>query len=420
MPHFSLRALAFLFFAGAVAWLWLSADSQPSDARRFFGLWRTWQLLAAAALLWLGVASLVSSYARGVAKLLFATASGLFTLLLVEAFGLSGVVDYTRLVEDARPALGAVAEANLDLRGESVADLAYRWGLPSEPVAFHYRTDHRGFRNEPDREEADYYLLGDSFLVSGLLPFEETLAARLETRLERPVMNLALMGLSPAAEARLLAESGVPLAGNTVLHFIFEGNDLADARREAEQAGGSAQRFDLDRLLTYQLLLRLQRLSSPEEPEPRGRVCDLNGERVGFLWDARSMRCEACEAQLPSVLATLSQLRRDVEAAGGRYAVVLIPDKLRVLGPYCRWEEGALLADSPSQLSTLPSALAEWAAQESVAFLDLTPALDRSAAGGAIPWAAWDTHWNAVGSRVAARAIDAWLGKAERAVPASR
>src|SRR5262249_21226032 len=160
-----------------------------------------------------------------------------------------------------------------------------------------------------DREEADLYLLGDSLLVAGLLPFEQTLAARLETSLRRPVMNLALIAKGPEDEREMLAKALVPMKGHTLLHFIFDGNDLADsAEYVARRArGGGAPPVPLaKRTLLFQLIMKGQRLTSPVSPLAARQTCHVGDELATFNWTAATMRCEACERRIDPVLQTLS------------------------------------------------------------------------------------------------------------------
>jgi hypothetical protein len=394
-------------------WLALTARAPTDNLRRFFGLWRTQHILLALGALWLATALLLGARAR---KALFAYLLGTFALvagwMLLELVGLIGLVNYPKLFGQAPDgALGTVAVPHLDLQGTTFEDTAPAWGLEARPIPFHYRTDQRGYRNAVDRDEADLYLLGDSLLVAGLLPFEQTLAARMEASLRRPVMNLALIAKGPEQEREMLAKARVPMKGHTVLHFIFEGNDLADSAEYAarrSRGGGPAPLPFAKRTLTFQLLMKAQQWSSPVSPMAARQTCRIGDQLATFNWTAATMRCEACERQIDPVLQTLSDTRRDVEAAGGRYAVVLVPDKLRVLGPLCTWPAQSAIRDWKAELSRLPEALAAWSREQHVELLDLTEVLSKAAKEGPPPWFAGDTHWSARGCEVAAATLGAW------------
>ncbi|HET6162647.1 MAG TPA: hypothetical protein VFG37_03200 [Planctomycetota bacterium] len=385
----------------------LAFDTDRSDTqRRIAGLWRLHVVLLGAAVLWLGVVLLAGAGSRRAARRLAeATAIALLTLAWIELFGQVGLVDYRRLVGSVgEPVLGSRAVPRLDLRGTTFEDTAVAWGLPAAPVAFRFQTDRRGYRNAVDREGADVYLLGDSCLVAALLPFESTLCGRLEATLGRPVVNLALIGIGVQQERDLLRASGVPLAGRLVLHFVFEGNDQADSEKYRERIAGATPAVPrLETTFTWNALIRLQSALQPVDPIARRRSGTIGGTTYTFLWTADQFRGK--EGEIAPILAALDETRRFVEAAGGRYAVVAIPDKIRILGPLCTWPAGCELADWRAHCSPLPQAVAQWAEERRVPELDLTDALQRAAAAGRIPWWPGDTHWNALGHEVAGQAV---------------
>ena len=391
----------------------LAFATDPSDTqRRIAGLWRLRTALLGAAGLWAGVVLLVGAQSRRTARrLVEGTAIAIVTLAWIELFGQVGLVDYRRLVGGAgKTVLGAQAVPRLDVRGTTFEDTALAWGLPAAPVAFRFQTDRRGYRNGVDREGADVYLLGDSCLVAALLPFESTLCGRLEATLGRPVMNLALIGIGVQQERDLLEASGVPLEGRLVLHFVFEGNDQADSEKYRARAAGATPSVPrVETTFTWNMLLRLQQVLQPVDPIARRRSGTIGGTTCTFLWTADQFRGK--EGEIAPILAALDETRRFVEAAGGRYAVVAIPDKIRILGPLCTWPAGSELADWRAHCSPLPQAVAQWAEERRVPEFDLTDALQRAAAAGRIPWWPGDTHWNATGHEVAGQALAAFLAE---------
>jgi len=401
----------------------LAFATDPSETqRRIAGLWRLRTVLLGAAGLWLGGVLLAGACSRGAARrLVEGTAIALLTLAWIELFGQAGLVDYRRRIGGAgAPVLGATAVPRLDVRGTTFEDTALAWGLPAAPVAFRFQTDRRGYRNTVDRDGADVYLLGDSCLVAALLPFESTLCGRLEATLGRPVTNLALIGIGVQQERDLLEASGVPLEGRLVLHFVFEGNDQADSERYRTQVAGAAPAVPrVETTFLWNALLRLQKALQPVDPIARRRSGTIGGTTYTFLWTADQFRGK--EGEIAPILAALDETRRFVEAAGGRYAVVAIPDKIRILGPLCTWPAGSELADWRAHCSPLPQAVAQWAEERRVPELDLTDALQRAAAAGRIPWWPGDTHWNSLGHEAAGQAVVPFLAeKALLAAPPPR
>jgi len=298
-----------------------------------------------------------------------------------------------------------------DVSGETYQDIWTRWGIDSPAISFRFKTDSRGFRNDQDRDAADIYLLGDSLLVAGLVPFEHTVTSRLEANLKRPVMNISLIGLSVQAERDLLMEANPPLDGRFVLHFVFEGNDPLDSRtyrlRTKKTDPDSTKDRWRQRSPTYNLLMKFQDLSAPVNRDAERQMGYIGDEPYGFLWVGEMVR--GTEAEFPHITAALDDTRKFVESKGGRYAVVVVPEKYRVLAPLCRWPAGSPLADYESNLSPLRGAVLDWCARQNIPVIDLLDALQDAARKGRIPWFPGDTHWNEQGHAAVADALAAWI-----------
>lgn len=394
--------------------LLVTADTDQALQRRLFGHWRNSAVFAALGLVWM--AGLLMAWAvrrswrNGV--ILVTVQLGVVWLLL-ELVGALGLVNYRRALGLAGgEALGSHALPSVDLSGETKQDLAALWNLPSAPIPFRYRTNSLGYRADVvDRTEAQTYLLGDSLLVGGLVPYAETIGGRLEALRGESTMIIALINSGVEREEHMLAQAKVPLAGRTLVQFVFEGNDLADSRR---------QRTNLDnkpieppwwpqRTLYFNLLYRLQVMTDPIDPRARQHMGYLGDDEYAFLWLDNAF--VGFEDDIPSVLATLGRVRQRVESQGGRYRVVHIPTKLRVLGPLMRWPDDTKIAPYERHLGPLPAAMAAWARTEGVPYLDLTEALHAEAKAGRVPWYPYDTHWNPHGHDTAARAVAAWLAE---------
>jgi lysophospholipase L1-like esterase len=407
------RRRARLLLAGALAitagWLALTAEAPQGEEHRFFGRWRAQHFAVACSLL--AVCALVGAAAVSRAALLRALFAGLLvtaTWGLLEAAGLLGFVAYRDVFgPPRRPPLGREAIPHLDVRGETFEDIAMRWNLPREPVAFHYRTDRHGFRNAHDRAAADVYLVGDSVLVAGLLPFESTIAARLEARIAQPVANVALVAIGPEQERTMFRAAKLPVAGRLVLHFVFEGNDLEDARRyRARLRGGEPPDPLIARSFALNLALWLQRATQPQPPAARERRGTIGGTPYYFAYGPEAGHPEAEDAA--ALAETCRAFRDAVALGGGRYALVFVPTKLRVLGPLSTFPEDSPLRGAGGGVSRLAEVLRRIADAEDIPFLDLTPALAARARAGGIPWFRADTHPNAIGHDAAAEALAAW------------
>ena len=386
--------------------------------RLVFGMWRTRHVLAAAGLTWLGALVAVRALSVGAFERALCASLGVgLALVGLEATGRAVLVDWAGVFRpESTSKLSFQAVPHLDESGETTPDLALAWGLPVAPIAYRFRTDSHGFRNAIDRESATLYLVGDSYLVAGLLPFEETVTARVEAALRRPTMAVALSGLGPEEEIAVFEGAELDVEGALVVQFFFEGNDLSDSARWS--VGITRTSPPARSGFLNSLIVSVQEATQPVEPFVDLRSGRLNGVQYAFRWVGADVFPHL--DRLEPVLGALSAFRTRVESRGGRYAVVFLPSKLRVLGPLCEFTEGALYADVATQLSDLPQRLAEWARSEDIPLLDLTPALIASTRAGEVPWFQYDTHWNEIGHRVAARelvewsAMEAWSAEAAK------
>ena len=143
---------AALLLALAIALLAAGAED-PGDGRLLFGRWSIRNFLAAAALI--GLAGIAFARARSrpaFMKCAVAYAAAGACWLALELAGLAGWVRYDRLLGGERLSLlGTRPLPGAVVTGETREDIATLWGLPSEPVAFDYRTNALGFRNRPER-----------------------------------------------------------------------------------------------------------------------------------------------------------------------------------------------------------------------------------------------------------------------------
>jgi len=385
--------------AAAIAWLVLRA-APPPVGRALFGLWRVPDVALAAALLI--VAALASCRSRR-AKLRLATAAASATLVWFTV----EVVFVTCVGVAAPKILGKDRLPSCDLKGETVPDVAARFGLPCRSIPFHYTTNARGYRNLPEREAADVYCVGDSYLVSALLAWPETPVQQLEHLSRRRCVSAALIGLSPQeAQAEFAhAAAGLDLHGCVVLQFLCEDNDLIDSARFTA-AAAAPRRSLYERSLLCRLVNALQQLTQPVVAEAGRRTAFFDDTPVLFLW--HHQQGDPCEQQWPNIERSLDEFRAAVEARGGSFGVVLIPQKLRVLGPFCTYPQGNDLLPLAAHLTPMPERLAEWSRRTGGEVLDLTDALQAAARAGHLVWLADDTHWNAAGAATAAAAVASW------------
>jgi hypothetical protein len=403
-----------LVTALALALLAVTADRTLDAAtmQRFFGLWRARHALAGGGLLVVaGVLGAAALSRRAFLAFLTAGLGVAVTIGALDLVGMARVVTWSDLFTGRQAALGRRAVPHLDVSGTTFQDTAAVWGMPSDPIPFRYRTDRYGFRNDGDRAGADVYLLGDSMLVAALIPFDATVVARLEKTLRRPVMQLALIGIGPQEEQDLFRTAGLEARGRLVIQFVYEANDLLDSMRVRRPPPRGATAL-WNRTLTYQLVRNLQNLTRPAPSGATSQVCTIEGQTYTFLWIRDSFA--GVEGEATAISDALSGFAAEIRQAGGEFAVVFIPSKLRVLGPLCRFPPGSDLSEYTSHLSPLREHLRAWSGRSGVDLLDLTEPLRAAARAGRIPWLWGDTHWNEEGHAVASGEISAWAPVAKR------
>jgi hypothetical protein len=396
----------------AILAAFISADPTPTTAstRRLFGLWRARHTVLVGALLVVAVGFLLAAIGR--AALMPFLAGGLGTLgvyLLLELAGMTGLVSWPSLLAPRATELGALGTKrapHLDVRGTTLQDLAASWGLRSEPVPFRYRTDRYGLRNEPDRQEADIYLIGDSILVAALVPFEQTVTARVERILRRPVMQVALIGLGPQEEHQLFRDTQLDVRGKSIIQFVFEGNDLLDSRRFRQPVSNAPDEWRKGGSLVNQIWRILATVTQPTLGISALRSCTISGQTFAFGWMRESFA--GLEGESEFITDALQHFADEVRARGGEFAVAFVPTKLRVLGPSCSLPKVSDLTDLSVHLGPLRAHVLAWSKASGVKVLDLTEPLQAATGKGRIPWFWGDTHWNAAGHEAAAQALTDW------------
>jgi hypothetical protein len=216
-------------------------------------------------------------------------------------------------------------------------------------------------------------------------------------------MNVALLGLSPQAELELLWDMGLDLRDKLVIQFIFEGNDLLDSKTFRTGGSGVLTRSTL----TDYIWMLLTRATDRQRGFTGLQVCSIEGQTYTLQWARNSF--EGVESEASIITHALEAADTRIRAAGGRYKVVFIPTKLRVLTELCRYPVESAIQDPAKHLGPLHRHLLAWGAAKGVPVLDLTESLSQAAKAGRIPWFWGDTHWNEFGHEAAAKALDRWL-----------
>lgn len=412
--HAWLLAMAAILAVLTVVVLTVTADATPQHiyAPKAFGLWRGRQVALALVLMASAVGFVFASISRNAGfSYIGVLLSICGTFLVLELVGRIGFVDWPKLLSAKTHPItnaGVVRTPNIEITGNTSMDTASLYQWKTEPIPFHYKTDRDGFRNAHDRPGGEIYLIGDSMLVGNLLPFDQTIAGKLELVTGKAVKQIALLGHGPQDEQEIFLDGKFDVDGKIVVQFIFEGNDLGDSN--AFRARG-VKRFqgqtegELGWSLINKLWLMAAGATRPQR-EKLHRTC-LIGEQVFAIVDGKES-FQGVENERFEISKALQSFAQEIKRRGGEFAVVFIPTKYRVLAPVCAFPTGSELADVQKNLGPLRNHLTEWAQSSGVGFLDLTGPLQAAAKSGRIPWFWGDSHWNAVGNSMAVESLVEW------------
>ncbi|MCB1227240.1 MAG: SGNH/GDSL hydrolase family protein [Verrucomicrobiales bacterium] len=267
--------------------------------------------------------------------------------------------------------------------------------------------DDQGFRRVPDQTDWDVVVAGDSFTEAGYLPEEKIFTGQLAARSGLRVRNLGISDTGTFSHAHYLEAYGAaPSARQAVLAF-FEGNDLQDNAREAEdlrrwqEQGVKPDREihpepSLLRTLYHavrdfsKLRLRPRSFANADFTDAQGRQIPLT------IADAPPAAAEIPAEQAAALREGLDQWVARCQAAHLEPSLLYLPCKRRVLHglmtprgdyPQPEWE----LGDLPAHLESL-------CVERGIKFIDATPALRALAERGILPFnAIFDTHFNEAG-----------------------
>jgi hypothetical protein len=307
----------------------------------------------------------------------------------------------------------------------------------------------RGFRTDEYTVEKPpgvfrVIALGDSFTFdSHGVPirqmwhqvFERRLADRTGRDVE--VLSLSAPGVGPRFELRLWELEGRRLDPDLVVLAFFVGNDFTDeagAPLERTVEAELGRRSATFRLLRNLVRLRHVRGAAAAEAGDRGSSPSTAGgfelpgyaetydpavptfEEAAFARIERGRLLavagpdeEGFDRRFADAAAVVERLARDVELAGARFLVLLIPDQFQVETGLA----GRLLAALPPPAPRLDldrpqRRLAAFFGSARIPHLDLLPLFRRHATGEAL-YKPRDTHWSAAGNRVAGERLAAFV-----------
>ena len=308
----------------------------------------------------------------------------------------------------------------------------------------HMITDANGFRNSPS-EKATYGIvaLGDSFTRgSGVAtPWPQKLAEHTGS----DVLNLGDVGFGPQDELKVLRQYGLKKKPQWVILAYFEGNDLYDAASYEQANPLILLRFGkyiFNRAVDAWHQERSDTASAAAISNYRYPITiTINHEDLKMVFFSSyiswlSLSREAIEASQNFRLLseTILQMREMSEAEGAQFILVYLPSKSHIYLPYLNDAEtlSKVFIDVPkleldnagfiqfTDKTTEPELarqhmddqahlLADFAAENNIRFLDLTPIFQEEAGKGTELYYPFDTHWNQLGHDLAAESINKYI-----------
>jgi lysophospholipase L1-like esterase len=278
----------------------------------------------------------------------------------------------------------------------------------------------------PDAGAFRIAVLGDSFSAGLQVPADGSFSRQLEARLGAvatpgrriEVWNAAVDGFGTAQALQMFGERVARYRPNVVLLGLFLANDLGDNVRE----GGSRNHYLARRCgrpyfeLNGSGRVRETRAAAPADEraswldrtlrrsELYANLVPVTDQPAGFGdWDVfTGKKPGAVDAAWRLTRELVRELGRQVQAHGGRLAVVLMPNE----------REARVGVDPPDRGIDFDRAHAmaeDFLRQAGIPFIDLYPALRTTVARGDRPYLTRDMHWSSRGHEVVVESIQGWL-----------
>ena len=306
----------------------------------------------------------------------------------------------------------------------------------------HMITDANGFRNSPP-EKPTYGIvaLGDSFTrgTGVATPWPQKLAEYTGS----DVLNLGDVGFGPQDELKVLRQYGLKKQPQWVILAYFEGNDLYDAA-SYEQASP----FILLRFGKYILNRGIAAWHERNSVQTEASAAVISNDRYPITimihhkdlqtvffssyisWLSLSREAIAASQNYRLVRESILQMQELSESAGANFLLVYVPSKSHVYLPYLNDPDtlARVFSDVPvielddkgslqfrdktvtpdlvrQHMDDQAHLLADFAAENHLRFLNLTPFFQQEAGTGAELYYPYDTHWNQLGQDLAAENI---------------
>ncbi|WP_377194765.1 alginate O-acetyltransferase AlgX-related protein [Ruegeria meonggei] len=423
-----------LILLGFVLYVW-AATRQPTESFEHFFLAYLPQsfylnvLLSIAALL-AYVFTTRNDRRRDIAQnVALSVATFGFVALLIELPALTGFIDYrqvfipkgvgltgphNRIYEPGgffhRPANDQYSEVR---PGDSVLTLGAQTNRLYEAD---YTYDQNGFRNSTPIANPDLLLVGDSFIEGYKVGQDATVTEQIMQGSNYTAISLAQSDYSLYHGLSAMLHYLEDYSPRVVVWFLFEGNDLpyfpishdkfvSRSAASAEPARFSERSFfgSLSSSLASWSSLAVRSLQQDNYARTRsGNFPDVAwSDETAMYFDYGPP--ERAETRLPYLKDLLVQGDALVRENGATLLVAHIPMKIDVYRDLLAFPNDSVVQDwVPLELA---AELQAWADENSLNYMDLTPALQQAAADGALVYFLDDAHWTPEGHQVVARTV---------------
>ncbi len=442
LDHPSRRLLWVTFTLGAIALPWvalafLSRDIVPGGRNWVDPLFPA-TLIVTYVGAWIALLVLSRSHHRVLLRAVTTTLGIVVALAMLELPAVLRWVDWTIVFRQVQGEgldyqTAFVGDRNLTFRRvpglrwsvRPYSDIEEAYGLPrslDRTITFTY--DRWGYRNASDMKQADVVLLGDSYVEGWYVSDEQTAAAQLTARLNRPVANLGVAGYGTLQELRVLKGDAFSRHPSVVAWVFFEGNDLYDdfnfELTNAPPPGSQDLQPHAEGLRRYQgwsgrafmtnALQRLRRWSHPfvlNRAPYQALLPQSSGDArpIYFFRYAGVPWTDFEEARWKIARAALEEGAAFAREHGIHLVFLYAPIKFRVFRDFIRISD-----DSPMKSwhawALLPRYFQDFCESSRVPCVNLTEAFKQAIRDGRLPYPLSDTHWSAEGHAIVAATLE--------------
>ena len=314
---------------------------------------------------------------------------------------------------------------NMNWNGLSHGDLAVL-NADSDPYArkVQFKTDSQGFRNHREYGQAQIVVVGDLFTEAGNVNEEDTYCAQLAKLLGLDVKNLAVSGYTTPEELVVFSQFGLAMQPKTVILQVAESNDIAENIKyydwvKASKPTRNLSKVDLRTKDAWKLASPTFRLYQKLFPM-RLNDWDLQGmfkDGSGHTWLMRFAHPPTKTAVTKNELVGWNVMKGSIlrfneicQERGIRLVVMLVPDKINVLGKHVTLHSQNLkkIEELPLEL-TLGYLLQQYCADLGVYYINMKPELAQATEQGKLVYLPMDTHLSPEGHEVVATEMARFL-----------